>query len=471
MDAPGILDRAPVRAQSLNVLDGDGVATRGRGGRRKGTISKSKFHQLWQDFRRIAFRKEMLVFWTLGGVVLGLTLGFGLYPLHPSKQTVELIWSGAGLGWGSESSRATRYAVTYYGCSMLLAVAQGIALVLLIRPGKGSPLSQLGDGEGGSAVQSVLSIGRQLVPPNIVMAAAQAQYLGVIAFCIFFGSVLASLGEQAEPLIRVIEIANAAVLKMILAVIWLTPVGVGSLIAGTVLRACHLAELASSLALYVATILTGFVLHTCIVLPTLLRLFTGRNPFHTIRAFFPAFAMGFGTASSAATMPVTMECAVSAGCEDAVVRFVVPLGTNINRDGAALYEAATALFIAQAHGVELSVGMVVIVAMTATLAAVGGASVPMGALVSMITVLQAVGLERYIQDISVVMAVDWAIGMFRTVVNIWGDSCATVIVDSWLKARSRDQEEEWSESDTEDSEFVPLKGDQMQRQRDVHFGG
>ncbi|MCO5610390.1 hypothetical protein L7F22_064626 [Adiantum nelumboides] len=114
----------------------------------------------------------------------------------------------------------------------------------------------------------------------------------------------------------------------------------------------------------------------------------------------------------------------------------MPLGTNINRDGAALYEAVAVIFICQAHGVSLSIGKIVAIALSATLAAIGSASIPNSALVSLVTVLQAVSMTEYISDVTILYAVDWIIGMFRTAVNIWGDACACVIVDAWEKRRS-----------------------------------
>lgn len=462
---------------------GSQLAGAAQPGRRRHRRPPSSFRTRFDAWKRAAGRKEMLVFWTLGGVALGLLLGASLYSLHLSPEAITLIaYPGELLmralqelvlplitlalvtgvlslrHTAAGSSRVVRWALSYYLLSMSLAVALGVALILLIRPGQGSPLqrppgpdacaaappaavqvaaqdaAETGGGGGGGALEPLLLIGRQLVPTNIVMAAAQAQYLGVIAFAVFFGATLASLGERGEPLIRLIELTNETVMKMISRVIWFTPIGVGSLVAGTLLRACHVGQLASSLALYVGTILLGFAIHGFLVLPLLLLFLARRNPFRVQRKFAAAFAMGFGTASSAATMPMTMECAVAAGCDEALVSFMVPLGTNLNRDGAALYEAATCLFIAQAHAVPLSPGTLVIAAVTATLAAIGGASIPMGAIVSMVTVLQAVGLEQYASDISVVVAVDWAIGMFRTVLNIWGDSCAVLCVDAWVKA-------------------------------------
>ncbi|KAK9909594.1 hypothetical protein WJX75_004641 [Coccomyxa subellipsoidea] len=426
----------------------------------------------WRKFKDFAFRKKMLVFWTLGGVVVGIALGAGLYSVHPSKIAIEIIGYPGELlinalqelvlpliilalmtgvlnlrHTTTGTGRITTWSLCYYLLSMVLAVIIGIALSYAIRPGREQPFANHGNScssssavvdkvataptTQGGTVESLLDIGRQLVPKNIIMAAATSQYLGVIMFAIVMAIILNSLGPPAEPLIRVIEIANDVIMAMIYLVIYCTPVGIASLIAQTILKACNIVTLLKSLGLYVGTILIGFGIHALVALPITVFALTRQNPFRIMRGYFPAFAMGFGTSSSAATMPVTMECGVNLKCRPSIVRFVIPLGTNINRDGAALYEAASVLFIAQANGLHLSAGNVVVVAITATLAAIGSASIPNSALVSMVTVLQAVGMSQYIPQLAILLAMDWLIGMFRTITNIWGDACAVSCVDHW----------------------------------------
>ncbi|MCO5569589.1 hypothetical protein L7F22_023305 [Adiantum nelumboides] len=243
-------------------------------------------------------------------------------------------------------------------------------------------------------------------------------------------------GEKAEVFVQLVEVCNEAVMKIVFAVILFTPVGVASLIAKTILNACSISVLLKSLGLYIATVLSGLLIHATIILPTTLFLLSGRNPAGVFKSFSPALIMGFSTSSSAASMPVTMDCGEKYGCDRSIVQFVVPLGTNINLDGAALYEAVAVIFICQAHGVSLSIGKIVAIALSATLAAIGSASIPNSALVSLVTVLHAVSMTEYISDVTILYAVDWIIGMFRTAVNIWGDACACVIVDAWEKRRS-----------------------------------
>ncbi|MCO5561899.1 hypothetical protein L7F22_015524 [Adiantum nelumboides] len=202
--------------------------------------------------------------------------------------------------------------------------------------------------------------------------------------------------DKAEVVVQLIEVCNAAVMKIVFVVILVTPVGVASLIAKTILNACSIHLLLKSLGLYIVTVLSGLLIHSFVILPLTVFILSRQNPVRVFRSFLPALIMGFSTSSGAATMPVTMQCGEDYGCERSIVQFVVPLGTNINRDGTALYEAVAVIFVCH-----------------------------------------AVSLPQYISDISILFAVDWILGMVRTSVNIWGDACACVIVDKWEKRRSK----------------------------------
>ncbi|MCO5546782.1 hypothetical protein L7F22_000218 [Adiantum nelumboides] len=425
--------------------------------------------------RKACFKRKFFLWWTLLGVAVGIGLGAGLYNLNCSKQVIELIGYPGELmiraleelvlplimlalmtgvfslrSTNSGTGRITRWSLLYYLLSMLLAVGLGISLVYSIRPGRGAPLDESGisscssgnstvptNSADHSTVGSLLNIGRNAIPTNIVSAAASSNFLGVIAFSVIFAFTLITLGDKAEVVIQLIEVCNAAVMKIVFVVILVTPVGVASLIAKTILNACSIHLLLKSLGLYIVTVLSGLLIHSFVILPLTVFILSRQNPVRVFRSFLPALIMGFSTSSGAATMPVTMQCGEDYGCERSIVQFVVPLGTNINRDGTALYEAVAVIFICQAHGVSLSIGNIIVIALSATLAAIGTASIPNAALVSFVTVLQAVSLPQYISDISILFAVDWILGMVRTSVNIWGDACACVIVDKWEKRRSK----------------------------------
>jgi Na+/H+-dicarboxylate symporter len=205
----------------------------------------------------------------------------------------------------------------------------------------------------------------------------------------------------------------------------LAPYGVFALIASVVgtmgLKAI------GSLARYMITVTIGLLIHGCIILPILLIAFGRYSPLKFIKDMFNAVATAFSTASSAAAFPVTMECVEeNAGVSNKVASFVLPLGATINMDGTALYEAVAAMFIAQAYGIDLSIGQQLIVVLTATLASVGAAAIPGAGMITMAIVLKAVGLP--LEGVGLIVAVDRLLDMCRTAVNVWGDSCGTVII-------------------------------------------
>ncbi|MEC9340607.1 MAG: cation:dicarboxylase symporter family transporter, partial [Pseudomonadota bacterium] len=143
-----------------------------------------------------------------------------------------------------------------------------------------------------------------------------------------------------------------------------------------------------------------------------------------------ALMTAFGTASSSATLPLTMECAREQGVDDRSVRFVLPLGSTVNMNGTALYEAVAALFIAQAYGLELSMAQQSVVLITASLAAIGAAGIPEAGLVTLVIVLQAVGLP--LEGVALLLAVDWFLDRFRTAVNVWGDAVGAAFIERHL---------------------------------------
>jgi Na+/H+-dicarboxylate symporter len=185
----------------------------------------------------------------------------------------------------------------------------------------------------------------------------------------------------------------------------------------------------SDLGTYMAAVLTGLAIHAAITLPLLLYFVARRSPMAYARSLAPALMTAFSTASSSATYPVTRECVTNnAGVSDESADFVLPLGATINMDGTALYEAVAAVFIANALGFTLTFGQQIVIMLTATLAAVGAAGVPSAGLVTMIIVLESVGLPA--AGYGLVVAVDRLLDMCRTTVNVWGDSVGAAVVDN-----------------------------------------
>ncbi|KAG2449467.1 hypothetical protein HYH02_005612 [Chlamydomonas schloesseri] len=360
----------------------------------------------------------------------------------------------------ADMGKVARYTLLYYFATTMGAVVLGIAIVNIVRPGRGSPFDQLDSGEGSchaanqqkvashaasssqhSPVEAFLGVIKSAFPDNVFAAAVNMNVLGIITVSLLMGAALSSMGPEAVPMITIINIFNDAIGKIVNWVIWTSPIGIASLITTSICKACNLVATLEALGLFILAVLLGLLLWGFIVLPAIYYATTRRNPGQVYRGFSQAMATAFGTDSSNATLPITMRCATEGlGCDHRIVQFFLPLGTTVNMNGTALYEAVTVIFIAQAHGVVLGAAGTVIVALTATLAAVGAAGIPSAGLVTMLMVLQAVDLQQYAGDIAIILAVDWFLDRCRTVVNVLGDSFGTVIIDhharSWVAPES-----------------------------------
>ncbi|PNW77902.1 hypothetical protein CHLRE_10g456400v5 [Chlamydomonas reinhardtii] len=423
---------------------------------------------------RHCIEHEPLLLATLAGVAVGVILGTALSFANLSPTALEVIGLPGDLLMRTlkmlvlplitasvmagvcalrqstaDMGKVARYTLLYYFSTTMGAVVLGIAIVNIVRPGRGSPFDQLDSGEGSchaanqktvashaastgqhSPVEAFLGVIKSAFPDNVFAAAVNMNVLGIITVSLLMGAALSSMGPEAVPMITIINIFNDAIGKIVNWVIWTSPIGIASLITTSICKACNLAATLEALGLFILAVLMGLLLWGFIILPAIYYATTRRNPGQVYRGFSQAMATAFGTDSSNATLPITMRCATEGlGCDPRIVQFFLPLGTTVNMNGTALYEAVTVIFIAQAHGVVLGAAGTVIVALTATLAAVGAAGIPSAGLVTMLMVLQAVELEQYASDIAIILAVDWFLDRCRTVVNVLGDSFGTVIID------------------------------------------
>jgi Na+/H+-dicarboxylate symporter len=337
------------------------------------------------------------------------------------------------LGGGRSVRRLAAGTTLYFLSTTFIAVLIGLALVTWIHPGTaGSAAAILGEPapERLSALASIANVVRGLVPANLFDAAAHGNVLGLIVASLAFGVALTRI-ERAAPLLDALGAANRALYVLVRWVVELAPLGVLALVAERLGRAgggdVVLAELERLLA-YSLTVLAGLALHAFVVLPLVLRALAGRNPLRYFGQLLEALITALGTASSAATLGVTRRCVVErAGVSARTADFVLPIGATVNMDGTALYEAVAAVFIAQSLGIELDAASLAIVALTATLAAIGAAAIPEAGLVTMVLVLQAVGLPA--EGVGLLLAVDWVLDRFRTSVNVWGDAVGAAVLD------------------------------------------
>eukprot|EP00241_Pyramimonas_parkeae_P018285 CAMPEP_0114311748 /NCGR_PEP_ID=MMETSP0059-20121206/20005_1 /TAXON_ID=36894 /ORGANISM="Pyramimonas parkeae, Strain CCMP726" /LENGTH=381 /DNA_ID=CAMNT_0001435973 /DNA_START=84 /DNA_END=1229 /DNA_ORIENTATION=- len=340
-----------------------------------------------------------------------------------------------------------------YFLSTLFAVCEALVLAAALRPGKGAALGggdhacsnqttgHKRDGaslpEGLNPTSAFLDVLRKLVPDNIAEAAATDNILGVVAFTLAIGVALANgTPDQISQSQAAVTTANDAVTRLVRNLLWATPVGIASLIAAQIAAACQPLTMLSSLSRFILVYLTGLALHSCVVLPLMMTIATRNtcSPFRTMVGALPAVTTAFATDSSSASLPVMLECAeTTLDIQPRIARFVIPLGSTVNMNGTALYEAMAVIFLAQAHGRELGISEMAIVAATASLAAVGAAAIPSAGLVTMVMVLEAVGMDEYINDLALLLACDWLLDRCRTAVNVLGDIFTCAIVDNLAK--------------------------------------
>lgn len=314
----------------------------------------------------------------------------------------------------------------YYLATTLLAVGVGLILVNLLKPGVGVALAvEAGVEQAGREVPSVVSILTGIVPENLFAAMVEDRVLPVIFFSLMLGAAISAVGERAQPLIGLFEAFNGVIMKITDWIMRLAPLGVFALMA-VMIGQMGLAVI-KPLAVYMTAVIVGLGIHACLTLPLLLIVVGKYSPVKFIRDVFSAVATAFSTASSAATLPITKDCLeTNTGVSNKVSSFVLPLGATMNMDGTALYEAVAAMFIAQAYGIDMTLGQQLVVMLTATLASIGAAAIPGAALITMVIVLRAVNLP--LEGIGMILAVDRILDMFRTAVNVWGDSCGAAIV-------------------------------------------
>ena len=278
---------------------------------------------------------------------------------------------------------------------------------------------------------------------NLLASMVEINLLPLIVFSIVFGGMLTTMGEKSKTISALVIGINDALMSFILLLMKLAPLGIFCLVAARFSKAQmdgQFLALLKTQAWYMTSVLTGLGIHALCTLPLLLWIFTKRNPIQFVGQMSQAILTAFSTASSTATLPVTMECAEKrAGISPRSTEFVLPLGATINMDGTALYEAAAAIFIAQAYAIVdpsfvLTFDKQVVIAITATLAAIGAAGIPEAGLVTMLIVLNAVGLP--LELIGLILPIDWLLDRFRTAVNAFGDSVGAAIVDKSFTATS-----------------------------------
>lgn len=326
----------------------------------------------------------------------------------------------------------------YYAATSFLAIVTGLLLVNWIAPGilDGAPAGErLGldtatatvvEKVGAASSSDIWGIFQRMIPVNVIDAAAKTDMLAVIFFALLFGACCSRLPDRlAETQQRFWEGVYEAMLMLTHWVMKFAPLGVFALVAATVAATGW--DAIRPLGWFALTVLLALAAHILITLPLILRLVAGVSPLDHYRAMTPALLTAFSTSSSSATLPVTIDCVQErAGVSPQTTSFVLPLGATVNMDGTALYECVVAMFIAQAYGVDLSLGTQFVVVWTALLTSIGVAGIPSASLVAIAVILTAVGLP--LEGLGLILAVDRVLDMCRTAVNVFGDSCGAVVV-------------------------------------------
>jgi Na+/H+-dicarboxylate symporter len=339
----------------------------------------------------------------------------------------------ASVGSSGNLGRLGLKTMSYYVISTLLAIITGFILVSLIKPGVGADLGFKVPVEDISAASD--SFGRTLIniiPTNIFESLMEGQMLSIIFFAILFGFFITRIGEK--PQLFLMDFFNSAldvIMKITLFIIKFTPIGIFSITAKVIAQQINLgneiSEVVSRLGLYFITVLTGLLIHGLITLPLSVKILGRANPLKHLRNMATPLLTAFSTSSSNATLPLTIEAVEEKdGVSNKIASFTLPLGATVNMNGTALYECVAVIFIAQAYGIDLTFSQQLVVIFTALLAAIGAAGIPMAGLVMMAVVLKAVGLP--LEGIGLILAVDRILDMFRTTINVYGDTCCAVIV-------------------------------------------
>ncbi|MGB5339716.1 MAG: dicarboxylate/amino acid:cation symporter, partial [Gammaproteobacteria bacterium] len=295
-----------------------------------------------------------------------------------------------------------------------------------IIPISGQSMDEIAERVQGRGAGDVVDIFIRMVPANIVAAAAEGKMLGLIFFSLLFGYFMTRVeGAAGKALKDFWQGIFAVMMKITDLVMQFAPVGVFALVAKVIATTGFAAF--QPLMAFFFTVLGALAFHFLITLPLLLRLLAGVNPLRHYQAMAPALLTAFSTASSSATLPLSMDCVEKrAGVSNRTTSFVLPLGATVNMDGTALYECVAAMFIAQAYGLDLGFGQQFTVVLVALLTSIGVAGIPAASLVAITIILTTIGLP--IEAVGLILAVDRVLDMCRTSVNIFSDSCGAVII-------------------------------------------
>lgn len=327
--------------------------------------------------------------------------------------------------------------VLFYLATGIVAAIVGLILVNIISPGTGhNPIGGglreiLPEKNGGSLFNVIGDLIAGLIPENIPAAATGGKVLPLVAIAILFGSILVSIGDKGKPVISFFEGIYTAIMKIVILILYIAPAGFFALISSVVAENREtVGRMSGELGMYLLTVILGLLILAAVIFPVVLKMYTRQNPLRYFSGIGQALFSALTTSSSAVALPVTMRnVQENLQIDNKATSFVLPVGTVMNMAGAVLYQTIAAIFIAQVYGVGLSIGMQIVIFLTAMFASIGMVGVSFAGTGIISVLLTVAGLP--LEGIGLFVAADWLLARCLAVVNVWGDSiCAAVIAET-----------------------------------------
>jgi len=368
----------------------------------------------------LIFEDSINVLQPLGDLFLRL-IKFIIAPLV----LATLVIGVASIGDPKSLGRVGSKTIGYYLITTAIAILIGLGIAFLISPGKGltieTPASDVEINETEGVIQTFLNI----VPENPFTALAEGDILQIIFFAIFLGLAITLIGKKADPVYHFFESFSEIMFKITGIIMKFAPIGILGLVAPVIGE--YGPKVLLPLLKIIIAVAIACLLHSIIVYSLSVKLFANMKPFTFFKGISPAALVAFSTASSAATLPVTIKnTQENLGVSNKISSFVLPLGATINMDGTAIYQGVAVIFIAQFYGIEMTILQLTTVVITTVLASIGTAGVPGAGMIMLAMVLSAIGLP--LEGIALIAGIDRILDMFRTSINIVGDASAAVVV-------------------------------------------
>ncbi|MGJ8656086.1 MAG: dicarboxylate/amino acid:cation symporter [Akkermansiaceae bacterium] len=392
----------------------------------------------------VAWVNSTLKICTLLGDLFLQALKMIIVPLVVSS----IIAGLAGLAGFDGFKRMGLKTLGFYLLSTLSAVVLGLLIVNVMQPGlvDGQPNAELREvfdnAPAGTSdsdkerfatsrqdqAKDWTAIFKRMLPQNIIKAGAEDQLLGLLVFSLMFGIAMTQFpADQMQPMRDFFQNLNDIMIKITQWIMITAPIGIFGMMVGTVYKSG--AEVFQQLGPYFFTVLLALALHMFLVLPLLLKIVGRVSPIAHFKAMKTALLTAFSTSSSSATLPVTMRCVQdNAGVSKKTASFTLPLGATVNMDGTALYECIAVIFVAQVMGLEMTFTAQMLVVISALLTSIGVAGVPSASMVAILIIMNNSGIPGADNAILALFAVDRLLDMSRTAVNVFGDSCAAVVI-------------------------------------------